>query len=265
MCSCVSQLTTDWKAVWGGAASFWLCGTGRRRWGFSVSCLMALWELVTLLGTSNQTWEGGVSPAILIYQSHQRTEVFFMTCLNRLVLCVGFGRPRAGQVADQLSNLFFHPSPTVSCPGVKTEKSSKGMKEKWVESPGSLGDVKATGDNCKAKYYRDMYSTEGTCGELTVLEAERWCLGLKRKALGHWTAGNQGSVVLLLREQLVFRAWQYCIVVKCVWRDWFIAIMIYGCPPDTYLRGCGGVQLAMAGYKWGRRRMSSLTAGRKES
>lgn len=89
---------------------------------------------------------------------------------------------------------------------------------------------------------QNITGTKGTCGELLMLEAERCCLGLKRKALGYWTAGNQGSVVLLLREQLVFRAWQYCIVVKCVWKDWFIAIMIYESPPDTYLRACGGVQ-----------------------
>lgn len=153
----VNWLLTENQSV-GWVLALWHCEEKVR---VSVTCLMDLWELVTLLGTSNQTWEGGVFSAILLYQSHLaggwRTEVFFVSCLYKLVLCVGFGGPTAGQVADQISNLFFRPSPTVSCPSVKTEKSSKGRKQKWVESPESLGNVKATGENCKAKYSRDIY------------------------------------------------------------------------------------------------------------
>lgn len=78
-----------------------------------------------------------------------------MSCLNKLVLCVGFGSPTAGQEAEQILNLFLYPNPTASCPSVETEKSSKGIKEKLLESPESLGSVKATGDKSKAKYYRD--------------------------------------------------------------------------------------------------------------
>lgn len=205
---------------------------------------MDLWELVSLLGTSNHTWEGGVFSAILLYQSHLaggwRTEVFFVSCLYKLVLCVGFGGPTAGQVADQISNLFFHPSPTVSCPSVKTEKSSKGRKEKWVGSPESLGNVKATGENCKAKYSRDMYQG-GMCWTYNAGSREM-LFRVKKESSGTLNCRKSRFSSSAPQEQLVFRAWQYCIVVKCVWKDWFIAIMIYESPPDTYLRGCGGVQ-----------------------
>lgn len=228
---------------------------------------MALWELVTLLGTSNQTWEMGVSPAILIYQSHQvgkgqRSSSWHVWTDQGSVL--GLAAP---ELARWQTNSPICFSTLVPLSPAQVSRQKRATRA-WRRNEWSHQEA--------WEMWRQLEITArqnitGTCtaqrrrGELTVLEAERWCLGLKRKALGHWTAGNQGSVVLLLREPLVFRAWQYCIVVKCVWRDWFIAIMIYGCPPDTYLRGCGGVQLAMAGYKWGRRRMSSLTAGRKES
>lgn len=75
-----------------------------------------------------------------------------MTCLDNLVLCVDFGSPPAGQVAGTfwqtkapmcISTLVSVPD--VSCPSSKIEKGSKGMKDKRVESPESLGDMKATG------------------------------------------------------------------------------------------------------------------------
>ena len=84
-------------------------------------------------------------PAILIYQSSfekilaggKQTEVFFMTCLDNLVLCVGFGSHPAGQVGGTFWQTSFPmcisilvPVPVVSCPSGKTEKGSKGMKEK---------------------------------------------------------------------------------------------------------------------------------------
>lgn len=236
------QLIDYWLKirVWGG---FWLCGTVRRRWGFlspvwwTSGNLWPSWALQTKPGRGeffqpsyfiNPTWQ---------VDEGQRFSLC-PVCTNCSVL---------GLVAPQLarwqikSPIYFSTPVPLSPAQVSRQKRAAraGSRNEWSHQ--KVWEMWKQLEKT-ARQNIPGTCTKGACGELTMLEAERCCLGLKRKALGHWTAGNQGSVVLLLREQLVFRAWQYCIVVKCVWKDWFIAIMIYESPPDTYLRGCGGVQ-----------------------
>lgn len=164
----------------------------------------------------------------------------FFSCLvwtNRCFV-LGLAAPQLARRQNKSSICFSTPIPLPPAQVLRQKRAARALRRNYW----SHQKAWEVWRQLEIRARQNITGTEEKCGELLMLEAERFCLGLKRKALGHWTAGNQGSVVLLLREQLVFRAWQYCIVVKCVWKDWFIAIMIYGSPPDTYLRGCGGVQ-----------------------
>jgi len=115
-----------------------------------------------------------VFPAILVYQSSfekmlaggRRTEVFFITCLDNLVLCVGFGSPLSWPdgrhlLSDQLSNVCFQPSPSTCCllsqwPDRKGEQGHEGEMSGATRKPGRCEGNRRY---CNAKCYRDMEDT----------------------------------------------------------------------------------------------------------